>query len=492
MKRNYVPIILVTLLFAGICFSVSAQDSGWEQRTGYKYQKLLIKDLVCLHLSPNSDTIYTYNKDGFLRIWDFESGMLIDSVNFIDTVSKFPPNLFHFSSDGKTAVISYYGIDTLRRADSSILYTQFNSIRQKINVYDFGAKSIIAKANKNMLDWFFIKNRSATLLNYSVNYNYIKEIHKLFVKSYLQTFYIGSTGYPTYTSGYLGIVEIVNDSLVKIEQLDSIGIYDYLNYNDSLTLYCTNSAYDFQSVKYMQSYFSTSYSLVKHNLVTNHKTNLVSSNSSSGISKVPDYIKITRVFPSNMKDIILYKSNSKYFYYDLASNAIIQNLFILFPHSYNRIIEAVYDSKDVLVMYQDSVFYFNNIKHLFRIDSIVSPIYVDSFFVVKNNKSLIAYNSKGEIVVLPIGTITSVPENNTITTNTITLYPNPTSETLTVIGPEDATSIKIINSLGMEVASQLMRDSQADINVHTWPSGVYFLQLTSPKGISTKKIEVIH
>ena len=96
MKRNYVPIILVTLLFAGICFSVSAQDSGWEQRTGYKYQKLLIKDLVCLHLSPNSDTIYTYNKDGFLRIWDFESGMLIDSVNFIDTVRSSHPIFFIF------------------------------------------------------------------------------------------------------------------------------------------------------------------------------------------------------------------------------------------------------------------------------------------------------------------------------------------------------------------------------------------------------------
>lgn len=494
MKRNYLHIILLALLFTGMRFSVQAQDSGWEQRTGYRYQKLLVKDLVNLHLSPNSDTIYTYNKDGFLRIRDFSSGVLLDSVRFTDDVSHKLPDICQFSNDGKTVVLAFF--------DSFVEggHTEQNPngmypIGQRIRIYDIGSKKILFDSTLNLNELFYFQQKEQGKFEYLYpEYSYASDKNELFIKTF---FMLGGLdfGLYHYTTGYLGILKIIESFIVQKKQVKDFHMFDYLVYKDSLILTCNYNDYNFQSVSEKRrpsQYWSIS-SFEKYTLSTNSSSKLMYNYFTSQPQTTEKLV--LSVFPTSMNDTILYKSNFEYRYYDLAGNTIIPNRSIPFPYGKSTsygVIDGIYNSKDVLVVYQDSKFYFYNLLTTRLIQSIVSPITITKFYITKNNQSLIAYNSSGEIVVLPIGSISSVRENNSESSNTTTLYPNPTSETVTVIGPEYVTSVKIINSLGMEVATQMMHNSRADINVHTWPSGVYFLQLTSPKGIVTKKIEVIH
>ncbi len=487
MKQLLTHALLCLIVSFCTYFNVLAAESGWEQKTGYKYQKLLIKDLVSLHLSPNNDSIFTYNKDGFLRIWDFESGGLLDSVDFTDKTTLFPPNLFQFSSDGKTAVVSYYRIDTVGT------YSEFNLTKARIVIFDISSKLIL---KKGYLDLNIISSiySNEYIHGYIPIYNFIYEKKLLLINSGIRTFQSFGAAAEADITGYLGIIENKNDTFQIKKQIHIGETTDYLFINDSLLL--ISSSYYHQVYYYKSGYadkYQTLYSIKKQDLIKDSSTYLIYSRTERDGRDVPDYLKISRIFTTSMKDTILYKNNFKYFYFDLGTNTIIPNLTISFPNTliFDRVIEGIYDTKDVLVQCQDSVFYFNNIQTTNRIDSIISPIGVDSFFIAKNNKSLIAYNSSGEIVVLPIGHITAVSESNTSeSTNPISISPNPTSTYFTISGLLGATSVNIVNSLGMEILKQQVNTPQLYLDATGYANGVYFVRFQTSAGLVSKKFVV--
>lgn len=479
--------ISLTILFCAYinCF---ATESGWEQRTGYKYQKLHINDLVSLHLSPNSDSIFTYNKDGFLRIWDFESGILLDSVDFTDTVTHVKPNLFQFSTDGKTAVIAYF------ERDSTNLNSGFNYSKQRVLIYNIYYKKTLIKTDINLLELFPFDTFSGYELmtivpSLSVIYDYISNKNELYVNTHIFMKRDESTISILLTTGYLGILEIDKDSIKLKKQICPNEVNDYLIYNDSSIIFSTNYSF-YQGVQDRITQ-RTLYTIAKINFLNSSTKILFYQNDKDVVS---DYKKISRILPTNMRDTILYKRYYSFYYYDNAANNISNNLLIPRPNlnSKNYVtLDCIFDTKDMLVQCQDSVFYFYNIQTTKRIDSIISPIGVDSFFIAKNNKSLIAYNSSGEIVVLNISHITSVNENNSPTTdNTISISPNPTSTSFTISGLQGKPSVSIVNSLGMEVSKQQANTPQVYFDAIGFANGIYFVQVKAATGMVSKMLVV--
>jgi hypothetical protein len=84
--------------------------------------------------------------------------------------------------------------------------------------------------------------------------------------------------------------------------------------------------------------------------------------------------------------------------------------------------------------------------------------------------------------------IVSVSEPVSPDMNGVSVVPNPVSTSFTISGIEGATSVKIVNSLGMEVG--LSNSSVVDVS-HL-ASGMYFVSIRTAKGAVVKPMMISH
>lgn len=85
---------------------------------------------------------------------------------------------------------------------------------------------------------------------------------------------------------------------------------------------------------------------------------------------------------------------------------------------------------------------------------------------------------------------TRVSEQPSVSSDNFSIYPNPTSATVTISGIEGNTTVHIMNSLGMEVASQQAINGNAVVNIIGLGNGVYFASINTAAGIVIKPIIV--
>ena len=72
---------------------------------------------------------------------------------------------------------------------------------------------------------------------------------------------------------------------------------------------------------------------------------------------------------------------------------------------------------------------------------------------------------------------------------TVTLYPNPTSDVLTISNLENAT-IEIYNLLGQVMTIKTNSSNQETIDVSGYRSGTYFIKISNQELTTTKKFVV--
>lgn len=75
--------------------------------------------------------------------------------------------------------------------------------------------------------------------------------------------------------------------------------------------------------------------------------------------------------------------------------------------------------------------------------------------------------------------------------NTISVYPNPAKDFITVNSIATIKSVKVYNTVGQVVIEKSVKDNVAKIAVSELKSGVYFVATETEKGIVTKKINVL-
>lgn len=87
--------------------------------------------------------------------------------------------------------------------------------------------------------------------------------------------------------------------------------------------------------------------------------------------------------------------------------------------------------------------------------------------------------------------IASSINNITSDNNTISVYPNPAKDFITVNSIATIKTVKVYNTVGQVVVEKSVKDNVAKINVSELKSGVYFVATETEKGIVTKKINVL-
>ncbi|MFN8361064.1 MAG: T9SS type A sorting domain-containing protein [Candidatus Kapaibacterium sp.] len=99
------------------------------------------------------------------------------------------------------------------------------------------------------------------------------------------------------------------------------------------------------------------------------------------------------------------------------------------------------------------------------------------------------FNPNG-LVDIPLAP-TAVEEESILLQNGISISPNPTSTTFTISGIDDISSVKILNSLGIEVSRKsLVVRGKLEVDVSDLAAGVYFVQVWTPAGIISKAVVV--
>lgn len=455
MKKIYLLFALVTILSQYASNPLLSQESGWEQHVGYKYQKLFVGKLNAVQTSPNGQFLYTYSD--ILITWDFQTGRLLDSVRF----SPQPSNCY-FSKDGRTAVLAY--TDTLNALD-------------KIKLYDLTTKKIIGESRANLSKtftfsstglwhvWQGVAVKTFDLATSTMDYNSSKnELHLQINTSSSQEDHKGDQKYEATReeSGCYVIMEKINDTLVQKRNVHGRGVLDYLYYNDSLLFYITRSAnlfeaFDFELGLNSLQYQSLSYlnTLNKLNISTNKDTTLLhylienDKKSSDSRSYILDHkTDISRIYPTKMKDTIIYKSGTgnkagRYYVYNSNGTAPASFSFSVNLTTPN-VIETMLNTQDILAIYDEYGFKFVRLTtgsgasgHNWTRDPIKTIDYyshniLSPFIMTKDDKSLVAITTQGEILVFDTESVVAVTEEKASELADNRLYPNPTTGMITL------------------------------------------------------------
>ena len=83
--------------------------------------------------------------------------------------------------------------------------------------------------------------------------------------------------------------------------------------------------------------------------------------------------------------------------------------------------------------------------------------------------------------------IVGTPEEETVE---FSIYPNPVINQLNINSGVEMTQVEIFNQLGQKVYSQVVKDINFQLNTEEFNSGVYFVRITTEKGLSTEKIMI--
>jgi len=123
--------------------------------------------------------------------------------------------------------------------------------------------------------------------------------------------------------------------------------------------------------------------------------------------------------------------------------------------------------------------YDNSTQLIIKTEYTLENIYGEAY--MKNN-----YPSEDGL--FSIINITKIPDN--ITDETLTIYPNPASVLLTIYSNNIILNIKILNYTGQIIANKNFNKKKVIINTSAYNSGIYFIQIETEKGISTKKVVI--
>ena len=74
---------------------------------------------------------------------------------------------------------------------------------------------------------------------------------------------------------------------------------------------------------------------------------------------------------------------------------------------------------------------------------------------------------------------------------TVDLYPNPANDVLNISTTEKIESVKIFNVFGRLVTEQIVNDNLVKINTSDFTPGMYFVQINTEVGYTTRKINII-
>ncbi len=125
----------------------------------------------------------------------------------------------------------------------------------------------------------------------------------------------------------------------------------------------------------------------------------------------------------------------------------------------------------------------------------VNALTPDTLYVLMSSSTLDYSPKKGSVlwiddasIVLSTGIKQELGEENDVT-----IFPNPSNGIFSIqqqIGKKNSQTIEIFNLVGEKIYTTINNKATNEINISTFPKGVYFVKLTDGEKVSTEKIVV--
>jgi hypothetical protein len=72
----------------------------------------------------------------------------------------------------------------------------------------------------------------------------------------------------------------------------------------------------------------------------------------------------------------------------------------------------------------------------------------------------------------------------------LAIYPNPATDHVNIVSAVEITQVDLFNQLGQKVYSQTVKDNIFNLNTQGFNTGVYYIKVTTPEGVSTQKVMI--
>ena len=105
----------------------------------------------------------------------------------------------------------------------------------------------------------------------------------------------------------------------------------------------------------------------------------------------------------------------------------------------------------------------------------------------KHNVKVVAVYEDGKTSVPIVKDIISTVNVTEVKENNINIYPNPVKDVVRVSGAE-INSISVYNSVGVLVEKIEVSNNETEINMNDYNTGIYFVQVNSENGTTTRKV----
>ncbi len=107
--------------------------------------------------------------------------------------------------------------------------------------------------------------------------------------------------------------------------------------------------------------------------------------------------------------------------------------------------------------------------------------------VTLTNTDTMPWAGNADVYLLKFGNTTSIEKENNVARN-LTIFPNPSSGTITLLGTKQNEDLLIFNSVGQNIITTKALFEKTEIDLSNQPKGIYFVQLKSSEETITKKL----
>jgi hypothetical protein len=86
--------------------------------------------------------------------------------------------------------------------------------------------------------------------------------------------------------------------------------------------------------------------------------------------------------------------------------------------------------------------------------------------------------------------IVNITKGSLISDKKIIVYPNPATESITIVSPSEIKKVSIINCIGKVVYESIINDINTQINTSSFDPGIYFIRIRTTNGLETYKVAI--
>ena len=429
--------------------------------------------------SKDLKSIYTLDKKNVIIKWDYQTGDSVWSKKIKRDSLFTKDNWLHLSSDGASYCKSYFNVSRL--SDNNILIFDINTNEQIDSIYDS----------------FISSFQYITHLDFGIDYcDYITELNMIiFAFNYqVQQFFSEFTN-----SGYIGIKLKKGSTWENLNTFNSSIYSKYLSSQNFYFEYSDNY-HGSPPAPPGQNLYSSSTN--KGNIIVNFKDNKTynlaeynqSEDNKGKVSVHGNYYLFSSVFFTNDNQRLVATAHNNIYYKNINdTNSLSTSTLTDIGYNSNLKIFPSMESNFFYIIDSNSIKIYDlknfNYHYTFQFDSLkyISNLKNSSdsnfLFILDNFGNLyrVKTDSLLRLIALEI-------EDNFNKPYFISIFPNPSSDIISIETNLDNFKLNIFNSLGINVLNE---ENQKNIDVSSLAPGIYFCNIISGNYSETQKFVVI-